>query len=280
MSPSNGKELLRNGQALRLPWATTQCRRTQNRCHWPGNKLVAGASPITMKLGWTKTSGRWKRSSPTVMMSSGSSKVFSLWELSAVDFRSNRPRCSREDLHQNKETLREVTISHSEQEMVRGSARSSWKGNRVRHTVARVLHETRRASRSAQRQNRTDRHVHGGHDERRIGGLQALGSTLCPAFSYRPGPAVAILYTVHNSFLVLALICFFETTEEDQHIYRDWNQHIYRDGNHPSPMGDHLDMFQHIYRDWNQETDHLTQVARENGAIWNSCITEAETLVE
>ena len=41
-------------------------------------------------------------------------------------------------------------------------------------------------------------------------------------------------------------------------------------------MGDHVDMFQHIYRDWYQEIDHLTLVAREKGATWNSYITEAE----
>ena len=46
------------------------------------------------------------------------------------------------------------------------------------------------------------------------------------------------------------------------------------------PMGDHLDMFQHICRDWNQEADHLTHVAREKGATWNSYITEAGTRIE
>ena len=46
------------------------------------------------------------------------------------------------------------------------------------------------------------------------------------------------------------------------------------------PMGDHLDMFQRIHRDWNQEADHLTHVARENGATWNSYITEEETRIE
>ena len=40
------------------------------------------------------------------------------------------------------------------------------------------------------------------------------------------------------------------------------------------PMGDHVDMFQHIYRDWNQEADHLTHVARERGATWNSFMME------
>ena len=46
------------------------------------------------------------------------------------------------------------------------------------------------------------------------------------------------------------------------------------------PMGDHLDMFQHIYREWNQEADHLTHVAREKGATWNSYITEEEILFD
>ena len=36
------------------------------------------------------------------------------------------------------------------------------------------------------------------------------------------------------------------------------------------PMGDHLDLFQHMYRVSNQEADHLTHVAREKGATWNS----------
>ena len=36
----------------------------------------------------------------------------------------------------------------------------------VRHTVARVPHEVRRASRSKRRQNSLDRHVRGGHVER------------------------------------------------------------------------------------------------------------------
>ena len=38
--------------------------------------------------------------------------------------------------------------------------------NSVRHNVARVLHEDRRASQSEQRQNIKHRHVHGGHVER------------------------------------------------------------------------------------------------------------------
>ena len=46
------------------------------------------------------------------------------------------------------------------------------------------------------------------------------------------------------------------------------------------PMGDHLDMFQHTHRDWDQEADHLTHVAREKEAIWNSYITEAGTPIE
>ena len=46
------------------------------------------------------------------------------------------------------------------------------------------------------------------------------------------------------------------------------------------PMGDHFDMIQHIYRDWNQEADHLTHVAREKGATWNSYVIEEETRVE
>ena len=45
------------------------------------------------------------------------------------------------------------------------------------------------------------------------------------------------------------------------------------------PMADHLDMFQHIYRDWNQEADHLTHVARDKGATWNSHIAEAGTRI-
>ena len=46
------------------------------------------------------------------------------------------------------------------------------------------------------------------------------------------------------------------------------------------PMGDHLDMFQHIYREWNQETDHLTHVAREKGATWNSYVMEEGSRLE
>ena len=41
------------------------------------------------------------------------------------------------------------------------------------------------------------------------------------------------------------------------------------------PKREHLDMSQHIYRD-----DHLTHVAREKGATWNSYITEAGTRIE
>ena len=43
-------------------------------------------------------------------------------------------------------------------------------GDSMRHTVTRVPQETRRASRSAQKQNSTNRLVHGGHVEQRIGG--------------------------------------------------------------------------------------------------------------
>ena len=46
------------------------------------------------------------------------------------------------------------------------------------------------------------------------------------------------------------------------------------------PVGDHLDMFQHIYRDWNHQADHLTHVAREKGATWNSYVMEEESRVE
>ena len=40
------------------------------------------------------------------------------------------------------------------------------------------------------------------------------------------------------------------------------------------PTKCHLNMFQHVYRDWNEEADHLTQVAREKGATWNSFMME------
>ena len=46
------------------------------------------------------------------------------------------------------------------------------------------------------------------------------------------------------------------------------------------PTRYHLNMFQHVYRDWNQEADHLTQVARENGATWNSFTMEEGNRLE
>ena len=46
------------------------------------------------------------------------------------------------------------------------------------------------------------------------------------------------------------------------------------------PMGDHLVMYQHIYRDSNLEADHLTHVAREKRATWNSYVIEKETRIE
>ena len=41
-----------------------------------------------------------------------------------------------------------------------------------------------------------------------------------------------------------------------------------------------MDMFQHIYRYWYQEADHLTHVAREREATWNSHAMEEKTLAE
>ena len=46
------------------------------------------------------------------------------------------------------------------------------------------------------------------------------------------------------------------------------------------PTRYHLNMFQHLYRDWNQEADHLTQVARENGATRNSFTMEEGNRLE
>ena len=45
------------------------------------------------------------------------------------------------------------------------------------------------------------------------------------------------------------------------------------------PVGNHLDMFQHIYSDWNQRADHLSHVAGEKAASWNSfMMDEADRL--
>ena len=46
------------------------------------------------------------------------------------------------------------------------------------------------------------------------------------------------------------------------------------------PVGDHLDIFQHVYTERNQEAHHLTHVAREKGATWNSHVMEEGARVE
>ena len=88
VSPSNGKELFLIGSALNSVGNNTmQMYKTPVATGWV--HTVEGASPLSKKLGSIKTSGQWKRlTSLGLMLSSRSSKVISLSELSAVDFSS------------------------------------------------------------------------------------------------------------------------------------------------------------------------------------------------
>ena len=63
-----------------------------------------------------------------------------------------RPSLS-EDRHQTKDGVRQNVTED---------------GHCVRHTVTRIDHDACRASRSVQRQDNLDRHVHGGHLDKRL----------------------------------------------------------------------------------------------------------------